>query len=275
MGKQALARRLLPLFVALIALATVAPAHAQTGGPDDQLLASAGVDQRLGAQVPADLVFHDEAGKSVPLSDYMGARPVILTLNYFECPNLCTLVLTRLADAMRDLPFDAGKQFTVVTVSIDPREKPDLAAAKKTVYLERYGKPAATDGWHFLTGDAPAIEQLTKAVGFRYAYDDRQNQFAHPAAVVLLTPQGKISRYFYDLSYQPRDLRLGLVEASSDQIGSPVDQFLLRCYHYDPVSGRYTPAIMEIVRGAFIAMTLAIIGGVVLMARRSRQTAIS
>jgi len=269
MAKRNTIRALLALYLALFMLGAATPAQAQGGGPEDQLLAQVGVDQRLDAQVPLDLVFHDENGKSVPLGDYLRAKPTILTLNYFECPNLCTLVLTRLTDSMRNLSFDVGKQFNVVTVSIDPREKPDLAAAKKAVYLERYGKPEAASGWHFLTGDAPAIEQLTKAVGFRYAYDDRQDQYAHPAAVVLLTPQGRISRYFYDLAYAPRDLRLGLVEASANQIGSPVDLFLLRCYHYDPMSGRYTPAIMELVRLAFIATALGIGGAVLMMTRRA------
>jgi protein SCO1/2 len=271
MVKPITIRLVLVLYLALCILGGAAPAQAQGGGPDDQLLANVGVDQHLDAQVPLDLVFHDEAGKSVPLRDYLGAKPVILTLNYFECPNLCTLVLTRLTDSMRDLSFDLGKQFNVVTVSIDPREKPDLAAAKKAVYLDRYGKPEAASGWHFLTGDEPSIERLAQAVGFRYAYDDRQNQYAHPAAVVLLTPQGKISRYFYDLAYAPRDLRLGLVEASANEIGSPVDQFLLRCYHYDPLSGRYTPAIMDLVRLSFIATVLGIGAAVFLMIRRGRR----
>jgi protein SCO1/2 len=254
-----------------LALAGAVPARAQDGGPSDQILNSVGVDQHLDAQVPRDLAFRDESGQAVTLGDYMRDKPTILTLNYFECPNLCTLVLTRLTDAMRELSFGVGKQFNVVTVSIDPRERPELAAAKKATYLERYGKPDAAGGWHFLTGDAPAIERLTQVVGFRYAYDDRQNQYAHPAAILLLTPEGRISRYFYDLSYAPGDLRLGLVEASANQIGSPVDQFLLRCYHYDPVSGRYTPAIMQIVQISFIATALAIGAAVFLMARRGRR----
>jgi len=271
MVKPIAIRGLLAIYLVLIVLGAAAPAQAQGGGPEDQVLAQVGVDQRLDAQVPLDLVFHDEAVKSVTLGDYLGAKPTILTLNYFECPNLCTLVLTRLTDSMGQLSFEVGKQFNVVTVSIDPREKPELAAAKKAVYLERYGKPEAAGGWHFLTGDAPSIERLTQAVGFRYAYDDRQNQYAHPAAVVLLTSQGRISRYFYDLAYAPRDLRLGLVEASANQIGSPIDQFLLRCYHYDPASGRYTPAIMELVRVSFIATALGIGAAVLVMARRARR----
>jgi protein SCO1 len=271
MDKNIIIRGLLLIYLACFILAGAAPVRAQGDGPDDQILAKVGVDQHLNQQVPLDLTFHDEAGKTVSLGSYFGAKPVILTLNYFECPNLCTLVLTRLTDAMRELSFDLGKQFNVVTVSIDPREKPELAAAKKAVYLERYGKPDAGSGWHFLTGDAPAIERLAQAVGFRYAFDARQDQYAHPAAVVLLTPQGTISRYFYDLGYAPRDLRLGLVEASANQIGSPVDQILLRCYHYDPVSGRYTAAVMDLVRASFIATVLGIGVAVFLMMRRGRR----
>ena len=271
MLKPSTTRGVLALYVLLLLVATAGPAFAQEGGPEDQILSQVSVDQRLNAQVPLDLMFRDEAGTPVPLSEYLNDKPVILTLNYFECPNLCTLVLTRLTDSMRDLPFELGNQYNVVTVSIDPREKPDLAAAKKATYLQRYGKPDAGGGWHFLTGDAPSIAQLTEAVGFRYAYDDRQDQYAHPAAIVLLTPQGKISRYFYDLAYAPRDLRLGLVEASANQIGSPIDQFLLRCYNYDPVSGRYTPAIMELVRVSFIATVLCIGAAIFVMMRRGRR----
>jgi protein SCO1/2 len=262
---------LLLIVVCLIVLGGAATARAQQGGPDDQILAKVGVDQRLNQQAPLDLAFRDEGGKTVRLGDYFGAKPVILTLNYFECPNLCTLVLTRLTDSMRQLSFGVGDQFNVVTVSIDPREKPELAAAKKAVYLDRYGKPEAAGGWHFLTGDQPSIQQLAQAVGFRYAYDDRQDQYAHPAAIVLLTPQGLISRYFYDLDYAPRDLRLGLVEASANKIGTPIDQFLLRCYHYDPVVGQYTPAIMELVRASFIVTVLGIGAAVLMMMRRGRR----
>src|SRR5262245_61504313 len=157
MGRNTAIRVLLALYVSLIALSGVVIARAQDVGPDDQILAKVGVDQRLNQQAPLDLTFHDEDGKSVRLGDYFGAKPVILTLNYFECPNLCTLVLTRLTDSMRQLSFGVGDQFNVVTVSIDPREKPELAAAKKAVYLDRYGKPEAAGGWHFLTGDQPSI----------------------------------------------------------------------------------------------------------------------
>jgi protein SCO1/2 len=256
------------LYICFVALSGAIPAHAQPAPPDDPL-DKVGFDQKLNGQVPLDLVFRDEAGAPVRLGDYFGAKPVILTLNYYECPNLCTLVLTKLVETMRGLAFDAGNQFEVVTVSIDPRETPALATAKKATYLDRYGRAGAAGGWHFLTGEQPMIERLAAAVGFRYAYDARQDQYAHPTGIIVLTPQGTISRYFYDLEYSPKDLRLGLVEASEGKIGSPVDQFLLRCYHYDPISGKYTIAIMSIVRLATIATAIAL--GLCLLALLRRE----
>jgi protein SCO1/2 len=228
-------------------LCQAAPARAQTG-PDERLLNAIGFDQKLNAQVPLDLIFRDERGAPIRLGDYIGDKPAILVLAYYECPNLCTLVLTQLVETMRDMAFEVGKEFDVITVSIDPGEGPAIATAKKATYLERYGRPGADRGWHFLTGEQAQIDRLAQAVGFRYAYDARQDQYAHPTGIMVLTPQGTIARYFYDLDYTPRDLRLGLVEAAEGRIGSPVDQFLLRCYHYDPISGQYTPAIMNIVR---------------------------
>jgi protein SCO1/2 len=262
------------VLIGLLALCTAVPARAQGTTPDD-LLNQVGFDQRLEAQVPLDLLFRDEAGKDVRLGDYFGARPVILTLNYFECPNLCTLVLTGLADGLRSMSLQIGREFDVVSLSIDPREKPELAAAKKATYLERYGQPGGEGGWHFLTGDQASITQLTQAVGFRYAYDAQQNQFAHPAGIVILTPQGKIARYFYGIEYAPRDLRLGLVEASAGQIGTPIDAVLLRCYHYDPVAGRYTVTIENIVRLASVITALMV--GLTLLAlfRRERRRVLS
>ena len=246
------------------------PALAQPPSPDD-VLDQVGVTQNLNAQVPLDLAFRDETGAPVRLGDYFGAKPVILTLNYYTCPNLCSLVLTGLVKSLRELTFDVGYEFAIVTVSIDPRDTPTLASLKKTTYLERYGRPGASDGWHFLTGDQAAITQLAQALGFRYAYDARQNQYAHAAAIVILTPQGKISRYFYGIEYLPRDLRLALVEASKGKIGSLVDQFLLRCYRYDPVKGQYTFAVMNILRIAGIA-TVGLLGVLLLrLIRRDPQ----
>ncbi len=198
------------------------------------------------------------------LGDYFTHKPVILVLAQYRCPMLCTQVLNGLVRAMLDLSLSAGDEFEVVTVSFDPRETPDLAAAKKKTYLERYGRPGAEHGWHFLTGEDTDIRRLTEAVGFHYTYDAKNDQFAHASGIVLATPSGRISRYFYDVKYSPRDLRLGLVEASENRIGTPVDRILLYCFHYDPSDGKYGPTVMNFGRAGGAATVLAIgllIGG--------------
>jgi protein SCO1/2 len=215
------------------------------------MLRDVGIDQLLDQPLPLDVTFRDEDGRSVRLGQYFGARPVVVALVYYECPMLCTQVLNGLVSALSVVSLDAGGDFDVVAVSFDPRESPELARAKKHAYLERYGRPHTAAGWHFLTGAPDSIERLTKAVGFRYRYDQDQNQFAHAAAIAVATPEGVISRYFYGIEYPPRDLRLGIVEASAGRVGSLADQMLLLCYHYDPSTGRY----------GFIALTLVRIGG--------------
>ncbi len=206
------------------------------------------IEQRLGEKVPLDLAFHDEAGQPVRLQKYFQQKPVVLVLAYYRCPRLCTEVLNGLESGLEAIPLDIGRDFNVLTVSFDPRETPELAAAKKVPYIEKYGRGGAAEGWHFLTGDETSIKQLTEAVGFHYHYDPRSDQFAHASGIMILTPEGKLARYFYGIRYSPRDLRLGLVEASAEKIGSPVDQLLLFCFHYDPTTGQYTPAIMNFVR---------------------------
>jgi protein SCO1/2 len=186
---------------------------------------------------------------------------------------LCTEVLNGLVRAMLDLPFDAGKEFNVLTVSFDPRERSPLAAAKKRTYLERYGRPGAEEGWHFLTGEEAAIRRLTEAVGFRYTYDPRNDQFAHASGILVLTPAGRVSRYFYDVRYGPRDLRLGLVEASAGKIGSPVDKVLLYCFHYDPVEGKYGAVVMNFVRVGGVLTVAAIAALVTVLWRQERRKA--
>ncbi len=241
---------------ALLLLAAAEPARPAVQLP--QSLQGVGFDQQLDAQVPLDLPFRDETGQSVQLRDYFTDKPVILVLAYYRCPMLCTEVLNGLVRCMLDLPFELGKDFRVLTVSFDPREKPSLAAAKKETYLERYGRPGGAEGWHFLTGDADAIAELTRSVGFRYTYDAANDQFRHASGIIVLTPSGKTSRYFYDIRYSARDVRLGLVEASQNRIGSPVDQILLFCFHYDPREGKYGPVVMNIVRGGGILTVLAL-----------------
>ena len=223
------------------------------------VLRQVGFDQRLDAQVPLDAAFADESGRSVRLGDYLGGKPAILVLAYYRCPMLCTQVLNGLVRAMLDIPFDVGKEFEVITVSFDPRETPELAAAKKRTYVERDGRPGADQGWHFLTGGEASIKRLTEAVGFRYTYDPRHDQYAHASGIMILTPEGKIARYFFGIDFASRDLRFGLEEASQSRIGSPVDRAVLFfCFHYDPAEGRYGPVIMNFVRlgGALTMLAL-------------------
>ena len=239
-------------------------------GGQPQVLKQVRIDQQLGAQLPLDLTFRDETGRSVRLGEYFGGRPVILSLVYYECPMLCNEVLNGLTGVLETLPFNAGREFNVVTVSFDAREGPQVAAAKKKTYLRRYGRQGADEGWHFLTGEQASIDRLTEAVGFRYVWDPVSNQFAHSSAIMVATPQGKLSHYFYGIEYGPKDVRLALVEASANKIGSPVDQLLLYCYHYDPTTGKYGPVIMNIMRVAGILTVLGIFALVMVLRRRRR-----
>jgi protein SCO1/2 len=232
-------------------------AYGQTGLPKD--LGGVDFEQKLDAQLPLDLRFTDEAGRAVMLHEFFDDKPVILVLAYFRCPMLCDRVLNGLTRAMLDMPFTVGKEFRVLTVSFDPSETAEMARVKKQTYLDRYGRPGASDGWRFLTGEADAIERLTDAVGFRFRYDEKHQQFSHAAGIVLLTPHGKVSRYFFDVRYSPSDLRLGLVEASENRVGSAADRVLLFCFHYDPETGRYGPAVMNIVRAGG-ALTIVSVG---------------
>jgi protein SCO1 len=221
-------------------------------------LTNVGIEQHLDEQIPRDLTFRDETGKAVRLGDYFGHKPMILNLVYYQCPMLCGEVLSGLESALRVLKFDVGKEFDVITVSFDPRETPEMAAAKKAEYLKRYGRTGATQGWHFLTGPQASIDALTKAAGFQYQYDSKTGQFAHATAIMVLTPEGKIAQYYYGVEYAPKDLRLGLVQASENKIGNLVDQVLLYCYHYDPATGKYGAMVMRIMRLA-AAVTLLVL----------------
>jgi protein SCO1/2 len=211
-------------------------------------LENVGIDQHLNSQVPPNLTFADDAGRSVMLGKYFGKKPLILNLVYFHCTMLCGEELAGMTSAMKLVKFDVGKEFEVVTVSFDPHETPAMAAAKKKDFIERYSRAGAADGWHFLTGSADSIDALAKAVGFKYQYDPKTNQYAHATAIMILTPQGRISRYLYGVDFPPKDLRLGLVEASQEKIGNPVDQVLLYCYHYDPATGKYGAVISNILK---------------------------
>jgi protein SCO1/2 len=235
-------------------------------------LENVGIEQHLDAQVPPDLAFVDDAGRSVTLGDYFGKKPLVLNLVYYNCTMLCGEALAGLTGAMKLMKFDVGKEFDVVTVSFNPQETREIAAAKKKDYVARYRRPGAASGWHFLTGPAESIHALTKAVGFQYQYDARTSQYAHATAIMVLTPQGHISRYFYGVEFPPKDLRMGLVEASEGRIGNAVDQVLLYCYHYDPATGKYGAVVANILRlGA--AVTVVSLGGLLLVLFRLDKAA--
>lgn len=252
------ARRHLPVALLVAALSSLGSiGHAQEGLPGP--LADVGFDQRLGEQVPLDLEFLDETGRRVQLEQYFGERPVVLALVYYDCPMLCSMVLNGMVGGLRALDFDPGTEFEVLVVSFDPDESPELAGTAKQTYLERYDRPGTETGWHFLTGDQAAIQALTRSVGFRYVYLPEEDQFAHAAGILALTPEGRVARYYYGVEYAPRDLRLGLVEAADSRIGSMVDQVLLYCFHYDPTTGRYSAVAMNILRLA-AGITLVFLG---------------
>jgi protein SCO1/2 len=235
-------------------------------------LQNVGIEQKLDAQVPANLAFTDDTGRPVHLGDYYGKKPLILNLVYYNCTMLCGEALAGLTGALKMVKFDIGKEFEVVTVSFNPKETPAIAAEKKKDYLQRYGRPGAADGWHFLTGPPESIDVLTKAVGFQYQYDEKLNQYAHATAIMILTPQGRISRYFYGVDFPPKDVRMGLVEASSGKIGNLTDQVLLYCYHYDPATGKYGAVVNNILRlGA--AITIVLLAGFLFLLFRLEKAA--
>jgi protein SCO1/2 len=219
------------------------PAHVRPPG-----LKNVGIEQHLDEQIPPDLRFRDETGNAVRLGDYFGRKPMILNLVYYQCPMLCGEVLAGLESSLRVLKFDVGKEFDVLTVSFDPHETPEMATKKKAEFLKRYGRAGAAEGWHFLTGPQESIDALTKAAGFQYQYDPRTGQFAHATAIMVLTPEGKIAQYYYGVEYAPKDLRLGLIQASENKIGNLADQVLLYCYHYDPATGKYGAVIARVLQ---------------------------
>ena len=229
--------------------------------------------QHLDAQLPLDLPFRDENGRTVKLGDYFGTKPVVLAFVYYECPMLCTQVLNGLASALGVLDESIGKEFDVVTVSFDARETSVVAAGKKKAYLERYKRPTAAQGWHFLTGDQASIDAITKAAGFSYTWDAATQQFAHASGVMVATPDGRLSRYFFGIEYAPRDLKFALIESSAGQIGGLAEKVLLYCYHYNPSSGRYGFVAMRAVRIGGAITLVALVGFVVVSLRREQREA--
>lgn len=237
----------------------------------DAILGQVTIEQKLGETVPLDLAFTQSSGEKVALKDLVGERPVVLSLVYYECPMLCTMVLNGLLRALNVVKFDVGKEFDVLTVSIDPRETAALAQEKKGVYLDRYRRSGAKDGWHFMVGDQASISELSQAVGFNYVYDEETDQYAHASGIVVLTPEGKISKYLLGIDYSPRDLRFSLVEASKDRIGSWTDAILLSCFQYNPSEGRYSLAVLNIVRLVGILTVLAILSFIIISRIHERR----
>jgi protein SCO1/2 len=246
-------------------------AFAQLPNQLPQELEGVGIDQKLNARIALDTELRDENGSTVRVRDYFKSKPVVLSLVYYECPMLCTLTLNGALRAFRANPLEIGRDYDVLTVSFDHREQPPLAAGKKQAYVSKYKREGGEDGWHFLTGTEESIRRLTESVGFRFKWDEKTGQFSHAAALILLTPEGRISRYLYGIEYSARDLRLGLVEASANKIGGPVEQLLLFCFHYDPVTGKYGPAIMNIVRLGGVLTVLGIIALWVILNRIARR----
>jgi len=252
----------LMLCAGLVSAQIYGPPQPQVYAPS-RLLQRVGISQKMGAQIPLDLPFSDESGREVTLRQYF-SRPVILALVYYQCPSLCNMVLNGVLRTAKNLDMTAGNQYEVVAVSFDPRETPQMAAAKKQTYLDG----GAQQGWHFLTGPETSSKMLADATGFRYVYDAMTNQYAHSSAIMILTPQGQIARYFYGIEYPPRDVRLALVEASSERIGTPTDQVLLYCFHYDPATGKYALVVMNVLRAAALITLAALATFLIVMFRR-------
>jgi protein SCO1/2 len=271
------------LFTAALIAVAVTTASAQSNVPGvnpsplppssqtPSVLADVGFDQRLNERLPLDTRFRDDEGRDVALGDYFGAKPVVLAFVYYECPMLCTQVLNGLTTSLMILTETVGREFDVVAISFDARETPALASGKKKSNLDRYKRPESAAGWHFLTGDEAAIKAVTDAAGFKFVWDEPTQQFAHPSGIIVATPDGKLSRYFFGIEYAPRDVKFALIESSAGRIGNAIDQLLLYCYHYDPASGSYGFIAMGAVRVGGALTVLALVGFVVVSIRREMR----
>lgn len=244
-------------------------AHAED--PASEILKQVKFEQKLNNQVPLDLVFRDESGRRAPLSAFMNGKPTIISMIYYRCSQLCFLDSDELARSMKNLKFTAGKEFQVITVSVEPKDTPEMADTLKKEYVKKYGRPEAADGWHFLVGEKKSIDRLADAIGYHYAYDPKQNDYAHPDGITILTPEGRVSHYFFLLDYPPRDLKFALMQASAERIGSPLEYVALACYHYNPVTGRYSITVMNIVRATAILTVLMLAGLIVYLVRIEKQ----
>ena len=268
--------------ISIAALLLIAAAASAQTVPDNlgqpakslpPLLQNVGFEPQLNAQLTLDLAFRDEAGRNILLRDYFRQKPILLAFVYYGCPMLCSQVEQGVVGTLRMLSFNPGRDYEVVFVSFDPRETPDMAAQKKETAMYHFRRPETASGWHFLTGSKESIDALTKAANFRYTFDQKTNLFAHPSGILLLTPSGRISRYFYGVEYPSRDVRFGLVDASAGKIGSPVDHVLLFCYQYNPSSARYSASILKMIRLGGILTVLCLVVGILVMRRRDSTAA--
>jgi len=260
----------------ILYLTFLIPLAGMASGPassslSDQSLAEINFDQKPGSQISGDLSFRDENKKIVKIYDFLGKRPAILVLGYYQCPMLCTMVNDGLIAALQDLKLDVGKHFDVINITVNPQETPALAAAKKKIYLKQYGRPGAAAGWHFLTGDEASIREVTDEVGFRYAYDPAIRQYAHPSGLVILTPDGRVSSYLFGVTYSARELDAALQKAGANKIGSPLEQLILLCFHYRPLTGKYGNLIMTVVRVSGVATTIGLFGVIAFVSQRKRK----
>jgi protein SCO1/2 len=267
---EVLSKTALALFIALWCARSVAGVQTNVSSLSEEALLQIKFDQRLGNQVSLELPFRDEEGKDIQIGDYFNHKPVILTLGYYECPMLCSLVLNGAVEALQDLRATPGKDFEFISVSIHPAETPDQAAAKKRTFVKRYGRNDTGDGWHFLTGDEAAIERLAGELGFRYAYDGRLHEYAHPSGLIVLTPEGKVSRYLFGVRFSASEIDQALRDARGQRIGSPMEQLWLLCFRYRPLTGKYGELIMTVVRASGV-VTLAGVGWMVIAVRRRQQ----
>ena len=236
-----------------------------------EIFKNIGIEQKLGTELPLRTTFRDQTGASVSLQDKLSEKPAVLVFSYFDCPMLCPLVLEGLVRSLKPLSLNAGRDFDVFVISIDERDSPETARKKQLEIVNRYGRDGSAVGWHFLTGEKSAIEEVTRSAGFSYAWDEASKQYVHASGIFILTPQGEIARVLYGIDYTPRDVRLALVEAAGGTIGSAIDQLLLYCYHYNPLTGKYGVAIMATLRLAGLATVLAIASFVITMLRRERR----
>jgi protein SCO1/2 len=256
----------------LAIIGLLCPTSAVFAGLSQDELKRVGYDQHIGQQISRDVTFEDSTGRSVAIANLLNTKPTLLVLGYYHCPMLCTIINDGLIEALQELHLNIGRDFNVINLSIDPNETREMAAAKKVEYLRRYGRPDAENGWHFLTGEKTAIAQLANEAGFRFQYDPASREYAHPSGFIVLTPSGKISRYFFGVNFEPKELRSALIAASKSQNGSVIKELILLCSHYNPITGKYGAIVLNLVRGLSVLTVLLLGGWIFSIGRREPST---